>query len=91
MQIERLQPKREYYESEGDYLSACLQAELDYRSAIFRHIDRLGGIQTNPTSTKSAEEIKRVGTQTINDYLSEHPNMLKRYKEIGPLALLELF
>lgn len=77
--------------SESDYpndplgfATAVIKAQCDYRAAIFQAIDRRPMLRTESAVSMTPP------APTIHDYLAQHPSLLKRYREIGPLALLEI-
>lgn len=84
MPIELKMPDPKDYDSPVKYCEAFIAAQEEYRKACFRAIDR------RPTLTTERAKKDYRQHRTIADYLSEHPNLIKRYKEIGAMALLEL-
>lgn len=70
------------------YATAIIDAQIEYRRACFAAIDKLS--QRAGTKFERPQTTQVKYERTIHDYLCEHPEILKRYKQIGPLALLEL-
>lgn len=85
MRLEYREPHRSDYATETEWCEACINATLEYQRATFRAID------SAILPAKMRTEKPRVAEKsTVHDYLQAHPVLLRRYKEIGPLALLEL-
>ena len=91
MPIEYKQPIASEYDSPVEYATALLDSVTEYRKACFRAIDR-SVIHGQSSIRVEAHKSKASATRynTIHDFLSDRPALLRRYKEIGPLALLEL-
>lgn len=88
MAIEYLQPIRSEYDSEIEYATALLDSVRIYKQKMFQAIDR-SSVRSNGTLRIEAHK-PQAPKPTIHDYLLQHPSLLTRYREIGPLALLEL-
>lgn len=88
MVIEYLQPIRSEYDSEVEYATALLDSVRIYKQKMFQAIDR-SSVRSNGTLRIEAHK-PQAPKPTIHDYLLQHPSLLTRYREIGPLALLEL-
>lgn len=88
MAIEYLQPIRSEYDSEVEYATALLDSVRIYKQKMFQAIDR-SSVRSNGTLRIEAHK-PQAPKPTIHDYLLQHPSLLTRYREIGPLALLEL-
>lgn len=84
--IEMRMPSPEDYPNDPlGYVTAIFDAQEQYRKDCFAAIDRCmstSGTRREPSQPKFE--------RTIHDYLQDHPELLKRYKQIGPLALLEI-
>lgn len=89
MAIEYFQPIRSEYDSEIEYATALLDSVRDYKQKMFAAIDR-SSVRGNGTLRVEAHKAQGAPKPTIYDYLAQHPSLLRRYREIGPLALLEL-
>ena len=82
--IELVLPNPESFSNPLEYAQAIIEAQLNYRKACFAAIDRVPTLRSE--HAKQDYKFQR----TVHDYLAEHPALLERYKEIGPMALLEL-
>lgn len=90
MAIEYKQPIASEYDSPVEYATALLDSVREYRKQMFAAINR-SAIRDNKTiRVESHRSANSAPKPTIHDYLIQHPALLRRYKEIGPLALLEL-
>jgi hypothetical protein len=91
MPIEYRQPIESEYDSPTEYATALLDSVREYKQAMFKAIDRSAVRGNNTIRVEAAKPTARYARDiTIHDYLATHPALLKRYREIGPLALLEL-
>ena len=80
---EFVRPIRDQYESEADYIYACGAAVREYNNRMMHAIDASSGAGM---FTRMPDVKAKI---SMHEYLSDRPELLKRYKEIGPAALLE--
>jgi hypothetical protein len=55
-----------------------------------RAIDAVTCAENPTTSRPKAHDYSWLKAGSVHDFLADNPRLLARYKEIGPLALLEL-
>ncbi len=80
---EFVRPIRDQYESESDYIYACGAAAREYNNRMMHAIDAASNVGMFTRKPEAKPKF------SAHDYLSDRPELLKRYKEIGPAALLE--
>lgn len=83
MAIELRIPVREPDESDVDYIYRIGAAQREYNNRICHAIDRMSTKVTSPAKYDARKAF------SVHDYLADRPDLLKRYKEKGIVALLE--
>lgn len=85
MAIELRLPSPEDYPNDPvGYATAIFDAQAEYRRKCFAAIDSVPQLRSERPVSMTPP------APTIHDYLVQHPSLLKRYREIGPMALLEI-
>jgi hypothetical protein len=89
--IELRKPDRNDFSSDEDWLFACGIESERYTKALFQSIDRVPSVSLDIASARRYDEQRLHGRdRTINDYLQERPELLRRYKKYGPSVLFEI-
>jgi hypothetical protein len=90
--IELRKPVRSDYESDSEWLDAMAIEVRLYNRRLAQAIDSdtRSYAQAVGKDHKTEREKEKYHADTIHDYLSSHPLLMARYKQIGIGALLEI-
>ncbi len=92
MPIELRKPSRSDFTSDNEWLYACGMEAERYTKAMCRAIDAGGTYPSVDSQKRNAYDEQRLygRMQTVNDYLQDKPDLLRRVKKYGASALFEI-
>ena len=93
---ELFKPQHSDFETDADWLFACGLESERYTRSLFQNMDKVT-YNDNPTESldsgrrTSYDESRRYGkVKTINDWLQDRPELLRKFKKYGASALFEI-